>query len=287
MILVDMNQVMISSLMAQLHGQNMQLEEDLVRHMVLNSLRTNRQKFFNDYGELLICCDDKNYWRKKAFPYYKAARKAYRNQSDLDWNMIFGVLNSIREDLKTTFPYKVIQIDTAEADDIIATIVHDCAGAHLLNGSSEPILILSGDKDFIQLQTYENVKQYDPVRKRWISHDFPADYLKEHIIKGDRSDGVPNILSKDDCFINGRQKPLRTKTLNSIMDMNDEEMSDQGHLVNWNRNRRLVDLSLVPQTIRLQVKEAYEAENNKSRDQLFNYFVKNKLKNLMENIGEF
>jgi hypothetical protein len=287
MILVDMNQVMISSLMAQLHGQNMQLEEDLVRHMVLNSLRTNRQKFFDDYGELIICCDDKNYWRKKIFPYYKAARKTYRDKSELDWNMIFGVLNSIREDLKTVFPYKVIQIDTAEADDIIATIVHDCAGAHLLNGGSEPILILSGDKDYIQLHTYENVKQYDPVRKRWISHDHPDMFLKEHIVKGDRSDGIPNILSKDDCFINGRQKPLRTKTLNSIMEMDVSEITQQSFLVNWNRNKRLVDLSLVPDDIKNQVKEAYEASNNKSRDQLFNYFVKNRLKNLMEHIGEF
>lgn len=287
MILVDMNQVMISSLMAQLHGQNMQLEEDLVRHMVLNSLRTNRQKFFDDYGELIICCDDKNYWRKKIFPYYKAARKTYRDKSELDWNMIFGVLNSIREDLKTVFPYKVIQIDTAEADDIIATIVHDCAGAHLLNGGSEPILILSGDKDYIQLHTYENVEQYDPVRKRWISHDHPDMFLKEHIVKGDRSDGIPNILSKDDCFINGRQKPLRTKTLNSIMEMDVSEITQQSFLVNWNRNKRLVDLSLVPDDIKNQVKEAYEASNNKSRDQLFNYFVKNRLKNLMEHIGEF
>lgn len=282
-----MNQVMISSLMAQLHGQNMQLEEDLVRHMVLNSLRTNRQKFFDDYGELIICCDDKNYWRKKIFPYYKAARKTYRDKSELDWNMIFGVLNSIREDLKTVFPYKVIQIDTAEADDIIATIVHDCAGAHLLNGGSEPILILSGDKDYIQLHTYENVEQYDPVRKRWISHDHPDMFLKEHIVKGDRSDGIPNILSKDDCFINGRQKPLRTKTLNSIMEMDVSEITQQSFLVNWNRNKRLVDLSLVPDDIKNQVKEAYEASNNKSRDQLFNYFVKNRLKNLMEHIGEF
>jgi hypothetical protein len=201
--------------------------------------------------------------------------------------MIFGVLNSIREDLKTVFPYKVIQIDTAEADDIIATIVHDCAGAHLLNGGSEPILILSGDKDYIQLHTYENVKQYDPVRKRWISHDHPDMFLKEHIVKGDRSDGIPNILSKDDCFINGRQKPLRTKTLNSIMEMDVSEITQQSFLVNWNRNKRLVDLSLVPDDIKNQVKEAYEASNNKSRDQLFNYFVKNRLKNLMEHIGEF
>lgn len=284
-----MNQVMMSNLMAQLHGHNQQLEPDLVRHMVLNSIRQIRQKFVDDYGELIICCDDKNYWRKDMFPYYKAARKTYRQQSDLDWNMLFETLNEIREEFKTIFPYKVIQIPHAEADDIIATIVHDIAGAQLMSSNSEPVLIISADKDYIQLHTYENVKQYDPIRSRWISHDNPMQYLKEHIAKGDRGDGVPNILSKDDCFINGRQKPLRSKMLNTIMSMSFEQIENSGedYVSNWNRNRRLVDLSLVPSDVKEQVAEQYHLPNTKGRDQLFNYFVKNKLKNLMEHIGEF
>ena len=289
MILVDLNQVMISNLMASLHGHhNVEIQEDLIRHMVLNSLRTNRQKFHNEYGELVICCDDKNYWRKKLFPYYKANRKQYRNQSELDWSMIFGVLNQIREDLKTTFPYKVLQVDTAEADDIIATIVHHF-GNPLCRENEDQILILSGDKDFIQLHVYGNVSQYDPVRKRWIKHDDPQQYLKEHIAKGDRGDGIPNILSKDDCFINGRQKPLRTKFLNKVTSQSFEEIenSDDEYKTNWNRNRRLVDLSMVPEYIQCTVLDDFSNEENSSRAKLFNYFVQNKLKNLMEHIGDF
>ena len=256
--------------------------------MVLNSLRTNRQKFHNEYGELVICCDDKNYWRKKLFPYYKANRKQYRNQSELDWSMIFGVLNQIREDLKTTFPYKVLQVDTAEADDIIATIVHHF-GNPLRRENEDQILILSGDKDFIQLHVYGNVSQYDPVRKRWIKHDDPQQYLKEHIAKGDRGDGIPNILSKDDCFINGRQKPLRTKFLNKVTSQSFEEIenSDDEYKTNWNRTRRLVDLSMVPEYIQCTVLDDFSNEENSSRAKLFNYFVQNKLKNLMEHIGDF
>ena len=289
MILVDLNQVMISNLMASLHGHhNVEIQEDLIRHMVLNSLRTNRQKFHNEYGELVICCDDKNYWRKKLFPYYKANRKQYRNQSELDWSMIFGVLNQIREDLKTTFPYKVLQVDTAEADDIIATIVHHF-GNPLRRENEDQILILSGDKDFIQLHVQGNVSQYDPVRKRWIKHDDPQQYLKEHIAKGDRGDGIPNILSKDDCFINGRQKPLRTKFLNKVTSQSFEEIenSDDEYKTNWNRNRRLVDLSMVPEYIQCTVLDDFSNEENSSRAKLFNYFVQNKLKNLMEHIGDF
>ncbi len=286
---MDLNQVMISNLMASLHGHhNVEIQEDLIRHMVLNSLRTNRQKFHNEYGELVICCDDKNYWRKKLFPYYKANRKQYRNQSELDWSMIFGVLNQIREDLKTTFPYKVLQVDTAEADDIIATIVHHF-GNPLRRENEDQILILSGDKDFIQLHVYGNVSQYDPVRKRWIKHDDPQQYLKEHIAKGDRGDGIPNILSKDDCFINGRQKPLRTKFLNKVTSQSFEEIenSDDEYKTNWNRNRRLVDLSMVPEYIQCTVLDDFSNEENSSRAKLFNYFVQNKLKNLMEHIGDF
>ncbi len=289
MILVDLNQVMISNLMASLHGHhNVEIQEDLIRHMVLNSLRTNRQKFHNEYGELVICCDDKNYWRKKLFPYYKANRKQYRNQSELDWSMIFGVLNQIREDLKTTFPYKVLQVDTAEADDIIATIVHHF-GNPLRRENEDQILILSGDKDFIQLHVYGNVSQYDPVRKRWIKHDDPQQYLKEHIAKGDRGDGIPNILSKDDCFINGRQKPLRTKFLNKVTSQSFEEIenSDDEYKTNWNRNRRLVDLSMVPEYIQCTVLDDFSNEENSSRAKLFNYFVQNKLKNLWNILETF
>jgi hypothetical protein len=159
-----------------------------------------------------------------------------------------------------------------------------------MNGQSKPILIMSGDKDFIQLHKYSNVSQYDPVRKRWIKFDNPEKYLIEHICKGDRGDGVPNILSKDDCFINGRQKPLRSKVLNTFIDMrNIEEVENSltEHKTNWNRNRRLVDLSLVPDFIKNEVISQYKQEHNIERDQLYGYFVNKRLKTLMENIGDF
>ena len=46
MIIVDINQIMISNLMVQINGrQAVELSEDLVRHMVLNSLRAHNKKF--------------------------------------------------------------------------------------------------------------------------------------------------------------------------------------------------------------------------------------------------
>ncbi len=283
MILVDLNQVMISNLMVQLGGQKgVELEEDLFRHMILNSLRSVRKKFNGDYGELVICCDDKNFWRRQRFPYYKANRKKYREQSDVDWSNLFNILNKVRDEIKSYFPYKVIQVESAEADDIIATLIK--------NHDDEKILILSGDKDFIQLHAQNNVSQYDPVHKRWINHKDPTRYLIEHIAKGDRGDGVPNMLSKDDVFVNGgRQKPMRTKYLDTLQGNVDEiesNIDNEEIKRGWLRNRMLIDLMYIPSEIKSSVIEQYKKPTN-GRDKMFNYFIKHKLKHLMEDISEF
>jgi len=280
MIIVDLSQVMLSNLMMQLGNHtNAQIEESMVRHMVLNSLRSYKQKFGDEFGELVIACDNTNYWRKQYFPYYKANRKKSQEKSEMDWKAIFECLNKIRAELKEYFPYRVVDIESAEADDIIATLVNDVI-------APEGFLILSGDKDFIQLHKYDNVKQYDPVRKKWISHDNPNRYLIEHILKGDSGDGVPNVLSSDNCFVIGeRQKPLTTKKILNIIENID---SLEGPLYrNYQRNKKLIDLTEVPVEITNKVLESYQAQENKGRDKMFNYFIANKLKHLMEHIGEF
>jgi len=280
MILVDFNQVMISNLMMQIGNHtNIPIEEGLFRHMVINSLRSYKQKFGSEYGEIIIACDDKNYWRKQAYPYYKANRKKNREASEINWTMVFETFNKIKNEVRENFPYRVIQVDSAEADDIIATL---CNNPDI----TEEVLILSGDKDFIQLHN-ENVKQYDPVRKKWINHDNPSRYLFEHILKGDAGDGVPNVLSNDDVFVNGgRQKPLTQKKIDKIY--NDgavilDSVADR----NYSRNKMLVDLSMIPESIKQLVINKYNEESGKDRSKLFNYFISHKLKLLMENVGEF
>ena len=283
MILVDFNQIMIANLMMQLgNHKNAEVDENMLRHMILNSLRSNRQKFTAEYGEFIICADDKNYWRRAAFPYYKASRKKNREESELDWNAIFTALNKIREEIKVFFPYKVIQIETAEADDIIGTIVHQ-EGTPLNTG--EKILILSSDKDYIQLHKYANVDQYDPARKKFIKHSDPKQYLFEHIMKGDTGDGIPNVLSPDNCLVIGeRQKPVTQKRL---VEWSDPKNMNEQLLRNFKRNESLIDLTQVPERIKEQIIERYNEVNTNDRSQLFNYFMANKLRNLMENIQDF
>jgi len=282
MIIVDLSQVMLSNLMMQIGNHtNAKIEENMVRHMVLNSLRSYKQKFSEEYGEIVIACDNTNYWRKQLFPYYKANRKKNQEKSELDWKAVFECLNKIRAELKEYFPYRVVDIESAEADDIIATLVRDAY-------TKEQVLILSGDKDFIQLHIYSEVKQYDPVRKKWIQHNEPARYLAEHILKGDSGDGVPNVLSSDNCFVIGeRQKPLTQKKIDAFIQTGINGNYDDVLFRNYMRNKHLIDLSMIPTAVQEKILESYNSQNNKSRDKMFNYFITNKLKNLMEHIGEF
>jgi len=284
MIIVDLNQISISNLMAQIGNHtNTKIEESLVRHMVLNTLRSIKTKF-QEYGEMVIACDDKHCWRRDVFPYYKANRKKAREQSELDWSMIFDTINKIKCELKEFFPYRVIQVEGAEADDVIGTLV-------LMEGKmlsiGKDVLIASGDKDFAQLQRFSNVTQYDPVKKKFVNCSNPDSFLKEHILKGDRGDGIPNVLSADSCFVRGdRQKPMTAKKIAQYINMPVSEMDDTIKR-NFKRNEQLIDLLNTPEDIRQKILDQYHQQDNKGRDKMFNYFISYKLKNLIELVGEF
>lgn len=285
MLLVDFNQVVISNFMTQVGNHtNIPLDEGLLRHMILNTIRLNRNKFADKHGEMIICCDSKKYWRRDVFPYYKASRKKDREASGVDWTTMFNTLSLVRQELIDNFPYKTLMIEGAEADDIIGTLVHK------YNQYEKEILILSSDKDFMQLQVYNNVKQYSPVHKKFIRTADAELYLKEHIIKGDRGDGIPNVASPDSVFVTGgRQKPMRKKLIEQIANTNVFTAGDVSEEIkrNFARNKQLVDLSETPKELQDEIVSAYTNYDIKDRSKLFNYFVENKLKNLMENLSEF
>jgi len=290
MILIDLNQVMISVLMKHLSDlgtPNSAIDVGIVRHKILNTIRSLRSKFIKKYGELVITCDGQNCWRRDTFPYYKASRKKSRDEGDLDWNDLFGALNTVRDELKEFFPYKVIQIDRAEADDVIASLCHRYGSFGLCLG--KPILIVSGDKDFVQLQKYANVEQWSPTQKVFLREPNPARFLHEHIIRGDRGDGVPNFLSADDVFVTegSRQTPITQKKLDSWNGKNPEEFCDERMLRNWKRNQLMVDLDLVPDDIQAAVKKEFDSQEEGDRSKLFNYFISRRLRNLMDSINDF
>ena len=279
MILVDLNQVLLAGLMAQIANQKGKLDENLIRHMVLNIIRNHVKNFKKEYGEVVLCCDNRKYWRKDFFPFYKASRKKNREKSDLDWHLIFDMLAKFKQELKDNFPYKVIDVEGAEADDIIGTLVPRHA-AH------EKILILSSDGDFLQLQNYANVKQYNPSQKKYVKSEKPLLELKEKIIRGDKGDGIPNMFSPSDCFVRDiRQKPITKAVLDKYLKEDVKNYSETDK-VNYSRNATLIDLSLIPQEIKEKIINTYE-DTKPAKGKLLNYFIENKLKNLMEVIEEF
>ena len=289
MIIVDINQIMISNLMVQINGRNApELNEDLVRHMVLNSLRAHNKKFRKEYGEMVIACDSGNVWRKQIFPNYKAGRKANREKSEHDWDAIFNTLAAIKNEIKTFMPYKVIEVESCEADDIIATLIKKVKNM-IIPEHKKKILILSGDKDFIQLHG-PNVKQYNPVLNKFVGKgEDPVIYIREHILKGDRSDGIPNVLSDDNVFIEGRrQKPLSKKKLNNwVNDVFFYTNFTEEEEKNYSRNRKLIDLSCIPQDIEDKINNEFNDVKVATRDKILGYFINKKLKTLIEVIDEF
>lgn len=280
MLIFDFNQIAIANLMEQIGSSKIPVDEGLVRHMVLNTIRANRRKF-RDYGEVIIACDNKKYWRRDVFPYYKAHRKKAREDSGHDWTSIFECLNKVRDELKTQSPYKVIDVDGAEADDIIGVLTKKFS-------PTQSVMILSSDKDFVQLHTNPNVSQYSPTLKKSIKTDNANKQLKELILTGDKGDGIPNILSEDNCIVEGvRQKALTKNKLQELMNMTISEEGNDSLKRNWARNQQLIDLSYIPQTVVQSILDTYENTKPATRQQFMNYMIANRLKNLIEVIDEF
>jgi hypothetical protein len=282
MIIFDYQQVAISNLMEQIGSSNGSVDENLVRHMILNTLRTYVRKFKSSHGpEVIIACDNRQYWRREIYEFYKAGRKKARAASGHDWSSIFESLNKIREELKESSPYKVIDADGAEADDVIGTLVQKYS-------STQKIMILSSDKDFAQLQRFPNVEQYSPIMKKYIKEPFPLVQLKQLIIRGDKGDGIPNILSPDDVFVSGgRQKPITESKIITWLNQEPKQFCNDDMFRNFVRNETLIDLTKIPEKVRTQIIDQYESSKGKSKQEFMNYMIKNRLKNLLECIDEF
>ena len=272
MIIIDMNQIALASVMMQLRmNDTKEVDEDMVRHMILNSIRNYMMQFKSDYVEsdadVILAWDSKHYWRRDYYPQYKAGRKKTRESSNLDWNEIFGVTNKIRDEIKENMPYKSVEVYGAEADDIIA----------IVSNSYDKVMIISSDKDFIQLHT-GNIKQWSPVTKQEVNGHDPDTYIKEHVLKGDSGDGVPNVLSPDHTFTDGlRQKPLGKKRIEKMINENMSDWNDEVKR-NYQRNYKLINLKNIPKDIQSNIVDEISKSSCGDRSKLLNYFTVNKLK---------
>ena len=283
MILLDFSNIIVGSIMVSHKIPDTErFGEDFIRHLVLNSIRSYRNKYKNKYGEIVICTDFHSSWRKEVFPYYKAHRKVERDkqkaEKGMDWSALFETINKIIIEIDTFFPYKVIRVEHAEGDDVIAV---------LSRTFKEKSLIVSSDKDFSQLYKYKWIRQFSPMKQKMLNSIDPIMYLKEHIIRGDKGDGIPNILSDDDCIVSGvRQKSISKKKIVNWLDQDPHDFNDEMKR-GWIRNKILIDFDLIPRKIATAILKQYNEEKKYQQGQLINYFIKNRLKYLMENMGDF
>ena len=277
MILLDNTQIILSNIFATMH-QGEEVNSGLLRHLVLNTYRMYKKKFENRYGELVICNDSTNYWRKDIFPEYKGNRKKSQKRSNLDWNEIFNGLKQVRDEIVENFPYRNIMVPRAEADDVIATLVKNYC-------KDGPIMIVSSDKDFQQLQKYPNVEQYSPTAKRKLTCDNPSAFLTEHIIRGDSSDGIPNILSDNDVFLveDKRQKPCGKKKMTEIIGNIDEWKETE----NWKRNEALINLDMIPENIQTECIDQFNTQTVTDKSKILDYFVEHRMQHMLEHLQEF
>lgn len=285
-ILIDLNQFMLAAIFKSLSegfSTSDMMDENTVRHILLNQIRSNRVKFKKQYGEIVICCDSKNTWRKEFFPYYKIRRNRNKQKQDLDWSKLYEIMEKLKKELKDHFPYKVIEVERCEADDIIGTIAHAYGDEILVE--NERILILSRDKDYKQLLKYSNVEQFDQIDKKFLRVDDAREFLQEMIITGDSGDDIPNILSEDTVFALGvRQKPITKKRMESFK--NGENITEEVRQ-NIKRNIKLIDLSKVPSQFKKEILEQYEKPCENKRGMLMDYFFKNGLTLMLSDIGDF
>jgi len=279
MILLDYNAIAIGNVAVQ----RLAADEGLIRHMILNSIRMYRQKFHKEYGEMVIVADGMNNWRKEAFPQYKAARRKKRDESTIDWNEVFRIINLVREEIQENFPYKVMHEDGCEADDVIAQLALETQEF----GKHEPVMIVSADGDFKQLQVHKNVKQFSPLLKKFVVEPNPRTYLAEHILKGDTGDGVPNVLSDDNVFVDGRRQGILSAKKKAALLDDPRALGDEIYR-NYQRNQQLIDLTNCPQSVKESIINNFEQQDPwGNRPKVFPYLVQKRCKLLIECVGEF
>tara|TARA_Y100001938_G_scaffold146493_1_gene225458 strand:- start:2920 stop:3756 length:837 start_codon:yes stop_codon:yes gene_type:complete len=272
MILLDNNQLIISNIFIAMKHSDIE-DENILRHLCINTYRMYNKKFKKDYGDMIICHDSAHCWRKDIFEHYKSNRKVAKQKSQHDWNKIFNTMTAIRQEVEDNFHWKNISVPRTEADDIIAVLAENSLPI-------EPVLIISSDKDFQQLQKYSNVKQWSPMKQDYLVCENPEEFLKTHIIKGDSSDGIPNILSDNDTFVNEtkRQAPLTKKKI-AMINENEEEWKQKE---SWKRNEELISFDCIPREIKDSIIEEYDKPNTKNTNGVFNYLVEKKLVKLLE-----
>jgi len=306
-ILVDLSQIisaavyMGEALECSKHPSDQ--SKNMIKHSVLNSIRSNYVMHKAQYGKMVLACDQGS-WRYDVFPQYKHSRKEKRktDTSGINWDFVSEVKDELYSDLDKYFPYPIIKVPSTEGDDILGVLARYITEQSVINGEEdlfgnkdpENILLVSSDKDNYQIHQHgRHIKQYAPMYKKLVKPDGSARHaLIEKIVKGDTGDGIPSIKSSDNTLVEKiRQKPISAKYLQTFLDsknpieccLTDEER------VNYKRNETLVSYEKIPQNIQDTIISCYNEQLSKPNNKmsLMNFFIQNKMQNLLNQITDF
>lgn len=289
-ILLDFSQIVLSACHVfenelSVYNQDKDGAKNILRHVILSQILHWRTKYHDSYGEVIVCCDGKNYWRKNIFPQYKANRKKAKRESIIDWGLVFGMMDTLIEDLRSFFTYKVLKVDGAECDDVISTLIRSARE----NGSDEPFMIVSADKDFLQLQRFPRVWQVSPMRKTAVVSKNPEADLAEKIIRGDAGDGIPSVLNDDCAYVDETYKSSRMsrKMFERLMSEGYDNCSDRVIKAHWERNRTLIDFRFIPAEITSAILKRFAEPPQGNKVKMFNYLTEKRCYKLLDRIEDF
>lgn len=286
MLLIDLSSIVINSVQGAITKEPLSLS--MVRHCTLSQILYYKKKYKGYLTKTnkapILCVDSRHYWRKDMFKFYKQNRKKARKKSKMDWELFFEYFNIVKEELQIYVPYPYIHIAKCEGDDVMYILAMK---------SQEPVMIVSADKDMAQCQLHgKDIKQYSPKTKKLITLKSLDYNIIEHILRGDSSDGIPNIKSDADVFLcdDKRQKQISTVMVNDATKLDRTELicENKNQLEAFKRNQTLIDMSYIPEQYKKAILDEWKnVQENPPKNRLRKYFIEKRMRLLFNKIKEF
>jgi hypothetical protein len=281
--------------------------QQMFKYKFLNGIIDFIEHFKAD--ECILAIDSKKNWRKSVFPYYKSKRKLKRkkiDEEDHPWfcfSEYYEMLDVFLKEVEENFPFKFVEVESAEADDV-AGILASCEA--LANDNK---IIITSDQDYIQLLQNPFTKIYNPIKKQYMTSKDPKKDLLEKIVLGDSGDDIPSIKDKhsykpeffqfcvkegvadneenarikidasEELFLKmelkfyakyylkpSRATKFSKKVFNSLYDegiLKEHVMDDEVLKERFIRNNKLINLTAQPKEIKQQILEAYKISEAK------------------------
>lgn len=271
--------------------------ENILRHAIINSFTTLKKRFGAEYGELIIAVDGKKNFRKDIYEHYKAGRAEARKKSDIPWNIVFDIVHRLVDEAKENWPWAVIEVDRAEADDVMFVLVEDIANHNtqsvgvMDDDEPEKVLLDTRDQDMFQIHR-PGLRQWDSRDRKFITlpSGMTAEaFRKDLIIRGDTTDGVENVFTPLGTLITPgvRQTACIAKRMNSVLQFENIFDYDLDPVIKERikMNHQLVSSQGIPLDVRDEIVSKYKNRTINKKMKMLQYLQKHRCIRLIDEIN--